>query len=146
MQGLKSLTDKEAGSEQKEEESRPEVAPHSQEDGGADERGGRVERASLTLARVEDPLVLAAAQHVAATPLAPSYTSASASKAYTCAEAKEHDEIIFDCGGEFISKARPPAHRTPPHRPETQRSHHRWLARRSAIYPRQSSRVAQASR
>lgn len=25
---------------------------------------------------------------------------------YTCAEAKEHDEIIFDCGGEFISKAR----------------------------------------
>lgn len=25
-------------------------------------------------------------------------------KRYTCAEAKEHDEIIFDCGGEFISK------------------------------------------
>ena len=59
-------------------------------------------------------LVATAAQHAAATPLAPSYTSASASKAYTCAEAKEHDEIIFDCGGEFISKARPPR-RTPPH-------------------------------
>ena len=45
-----------------------------------------------------------------------------------------------------ISQARPPAHRTPPHRPETQHSHHRLPARHSAIYPKQSSRVAQASR
>ena len=61
------------------------------------------------------PLLLAvAAQHATATPLQPSY-STSASKAYTCAEAKEHDEIIFDCGGEFISKARPRRRLTPPH-------------------------------
>jgi hypothetical protein len=45
-----------------------------------------------------------------------------------------------------ISQARPPAHRTPPHRPETQHSHHRWLARHLAIYPKQSSQVAQALR
>ena len=58
-------------------------------------------------------VVAAAAQHAAATPLAPSYTSASASKAYTCAEAKEHDEIIFDCGGEFISKVSFASYGTP---------------------------------
>ena len=27
-------------------------------------------------------------------------------KRYSCAEAKDRDEIIFDCGGEFISQAR----------------------------------------
>ena len=26
-------------------------------------------------------------------------------KRYSCAEAKDRDEIIFDCGGEFISQA-----------------------------------------
>jgi len=25
-------------------------------------------------------------------------------KRYSCAEAKDHDEIVFDCGGDFISK------------------------------------------
>ena len=66
-------------------------------------------------------VVAAAAQHAAATPAQYGASSFTASKAYTCAEAKEHDEIIFDCGGEFISKARPPPphpaapRRTPPH-------------------------------
>ena len=27
-------------------------------------------------------------------------------KRFSCAEAKDRDEIIFDCGGEFISQAR----------------------------------------
>lgn len=78
-------------------------------------------------------LVATAAQHAAATPLAPSYTSASASKAYTCAEAKEHDEIIFDCGGEFISKARTP----PPHVAARGRTHATTAAvtARLAVHP-----------
>ena len=49
-------------------------------------------------------VAVAAPAHVAATYLSPQYSSLS-TKRYTCAEAREHDEIIFDCGGEFISKA-----------------------------------------
>ena len=79
-------------------------------------------------------VVAAAAQHAAATPLSPSYaSSSSASKAYSCAEAKEHDEIIFDCGGEFISKARTP----PPHVAARGRTHATTAAvtARLAVHP-----------
>ena len=73
-------------------------------------------------------VVAAAARQAASTPLAPSYTSTwTASRAYSCAEAKEHDEIIFDCGGEFISKARPAAAAPPAHAPPPT---HRRLCRR----------------
>ena len=56
-------------------------------------------------------LVVVAAAHAAATYVSPQFTGFS--KVYTCAEAKEHDEIIFDCGGEFISKARAPTAQRP---------------------------------
>jgi len=39
-----------------------------------------------------------------ATYISPQFTGTGYGKRYTCAEAKEHDEVIFDCGGEFISK------------------------------------------
>ena len=52
---------------------------------------------------------------------------------YTCAEAKEHDEIIFDCGGEFISKARRRRiHTRRPPQPHTPHAPHR-VARRSPL-------------
>jgi len=41
-----------------------------------------------------------------ATYISPQFTGTGYGKRYTCAEAKEHDEVIFDCGGEFISKVR----------------------------------------
>jgi hypothetical protein len=56
-------------------------------------------------------LVVVAAAHAAATYVSPQFTGFS--KAYTCAEAKEHDEIIFDCGGEFISKVSFASYGTP---------------------------------
>jgi len=52
-----------------------------------------------------------------ATYVSPSFAAPGSSsvyqKRYTCAEAKEHDEIIFDCGGEFISKVSFASYGTP---------------------------------